>query len=264
MAHMNRFFMAVAALAMTMPTWAGVTYRFTTTTEGTRESAVSGIVKNEGAKGRVEITAGDELIFKRGTVVLSSGGTTITVFDPAKKTYYDLDLAKYLRQTAGGQNSFVNVEIRNPRVTVRELGAGETIQGYPTRRARLITSFEVIPKYAGKLQMEIGMNLDSEIWLTDKLPADAASILQSSRLRTGVDAIDKIIEQSAALHGFPLKQVTTSKATIGGMSPSAGKSTTVVSDIRQVAVPASEFVVPAGFVKTDDPVAAMMKKLGLQ
>ncbi len=261
---MKRFIVVLAALAVAMPALAGITYRFTTTTEGTRESSVRGVVKNDGAKGRVEITSGDELIFKSGTVILSGGGSTITVFDPAKKTYYDLDLGKYLRQTAGGQSPYVSVEIRNPRVAIRELGSGGMIQGYPTRRARLTTSFEVIPKYAGQLQMEIGMNLDSEIWLTDRLPADAANVLTSSRLHTGVEAIDKIVDSSASLRGFPLKQVTTTKATIGNMSSSAGKSTTVVSDIRQVNVAPSEFVVPAGYRKTDDPLEAMLKTLGLK
>ncbi len=261
---MKQLLIALAAVAMSMPALAGITYRFTTTTEGTRESSVSGVVKNDGAKGRVEITSGDELIFKSGTVILSSGGSTITVFDPAKKTYYDLDLAKYLRQTAGGQPSYVSVEIRNPQVSVRELGSGGMMQGYPTRRARLTTSFEVLPKYAGQLQMRIGMNLDSEIWLTDRLPADPANVLTSSRLRTGVEAIDKVIESSASLRGFPLKQVTTTKATIGDMSSSAVKSTTVVSDIRQVNVAASELAVPAGYTKTDDPLQAMLKTLGVR
>lgn len=264
MPHMKRLIVTLVVLAMALPAIAGISYRFTTTTEGTRESKVSGIVKNDGPRGRVEITSGDELLFKSGTVILSGGGSTITVFDPAKKTYYDLDLARYLRQTAGGQSPYVSVEIRNPRVSVRELGSGGTIEGYPARRARLVSSFEVIPKYAGQLQMEIGMNLDSEIWLTDRLPADAANVLTSSRLRTGVEAIDKIIDSSASLRGFPLKQVTTTKATIGNMSSSGGKSTTVVSDIRQVNVGPAEFVVPAGYRKTDDPLEAMLKTIGLK
>ncbi|HSP14686.1 MAG TPA: hypothetical protein VLV78_08035 [Thermoanaerobaculia bacterium] len=261
---MKRIFSVLVALAIAVPSFAGITYRFTTTVEGTRESAVSGVVKSDGPKGRVEITSGDEMIFRPGSVILSSGNSVITVFDPAKKTYYELDLEKYLRSTVGGQSPIVSVDVLNPHVSVRELGAGPMMLGYPTHRARLVTSFELAPKFAGQLQMQIGVNLDSEVWLTDKLPAAAANVLQSSRLRTGVPAIDKMIDSSAVLRGFPLKQVTTSKITVGGSTSSGGKSTTVVSDVRETNLAPDEFSVPAGFTKIDDPLEAMLKNLGMR
>jgi hypothetical protein len=264
MAPMKRIVVVLATLAVAVPSFAGITYRFTTTTEGTRASSVSGMVKSDGSKGRVEIVSGDELIFKPGSVILSSGGSAITVFDPAKKTYYQLDLEKYLRSTIGGQSSLVSVDISNPHVNVRELGAGPAMQGYPTRRARLTTSFDLAPKFAGQIQAQIGVSLDSEVWLTDKLPAGAANVLQSSRLRTGVEAIDKIIDSSAALHGFPLKQVTRSKITVGGATSDGGTNTTIVSDIHEAEIAPSEFAIPAGFTKTDDPLEAMLKNLGMQ
>jgi hypothetical protein len=264
MARMKRIVLVLAALAISVPSFAGITYRFTTTTEGARASAVSGIVKSDGAKGRVEILSGDELIFKPGSVILSGGGSVITVFDPAKKTYYDLDLQKYLRSTVGGQSSLISVDISNPHVNVRDLGAGPSMQGYPTRRARLTTSFDLAPRFAGQIQMQIGLSLDSEVWLTDKLPAGATNVLQSSRLHTGVEAIDKVIDSSAALHGFPLKQITTSKVTVGGATSDGGTTTTVVTDIHEAEIAPSELMIPAGFTKTDDPLEAMLKNLGMR
>ena len=263
---MKRILTTFVALGIASSAFAGITYRFTTTSSGMAAHGMSGIVKSDAGKRRIEITASDDTIFPAGSVMLSSGNA-LTVFDPAKKTYYDLDVNKYLQQTAGigGQSSFVQLDFGNPKASVREAGAGETIGGYPTRRTLVDTSFDVTPLVPGLgQQMKVGVHSTTEVWLTDKLPADAANVLQTSRLHTGVPAIDKVLESTATLKGFPLKQVTTTQVSMNGGDPMTGTSTTVVSDVDTNAkIAATEFAVPAGYAKVDDPLKSMLKNFGI-
>jgi len=258
---MQRFLTVILALASAKSAFAGITYEFTTTSSGMPHHGMSGVVRSDAGKRRIEITASDDTIFPAGSVLLSSGNA-LTVFDPAKKTYYDLDLDQYLQQTAGLGS---RIEFSNPKASVHENGAGETIDGYPTHRATVDTSFGVTPNVPGLgASLSVAIHSTTEVWLTDKLPADAANVLQTSRMHTGVPAIDKILESTATLRGFPLKQVTTTNVSISGGDPVTSTSTTVVSNIRTDAkVAASDFAVPAGFKKVDDPLKAMMKNFGL-
>lgn len=266
---MRRVPIVLFAVLFTTSAFAGITYQFKTTSEGIGGHAMSGIVRSEAGKSRIEITASDEATFPAGSVILSSGGGAMTVFEPSKKTYYEMDIEKYIQQTAGlaatKASPLMKIDFSNPHTSIRDEGPGEAIEGYPTRHATVDTSFQMIPNVTGMAQaLKMAVHTTTQIWLTDKLPADAANILQTSRLQTGIPAIDKIVESTSSLKGFPLKQVTTSSVSINEGDPMTSTTTSIVSNIRTVNVASSQFALPAGYTKVDDPLKAMMKKLGLE
>ena len=262
---MKRFLIALVTIACATAAFAGISYQFTTTSSGMSEHGMSGVVKSDAGRRRIEITASDDTIFPAGSVMLANA-SGMTVFDPAKKTYYDLDLDKYLQQTAGlgAQSPFVQLEFGNPHVSVKDDGAAETIGGYPTRRQTVTSSFDVTPNVPGMgQQMKITVRSTSQIWVTDKLPADAANVLETAKLHTGVPAIDKVVE-SMHFNGFPMKQVTTTSVSMNGGDAMNGTSTTVVSNVNTNAkVAAGDFLLPAGYTKVDDPLKSMLKKYGM-
>ncbi|HSP34742.1 MAG TPA: hypothetical protein VLU46_10545 [Thermoanaerobaculia bacterium] len=261
---MKRSSIALITVAFAAAAHAGITYEFKTTTSGMAEHAMSGVVKSDAGKRRIEITASDDAMFPTGAVMLSSG-SALTVIDPAKKTYYDLDLEHYIQQASNLGGGMLKLEFGDPKASVHDDGPAETIAGYPTRRETVQTVFTVAPSIPGAAQnMKVAVQATTQIWLTDKLPADAANVLQTSRLHTGVAAIDKLLDATASLKGFPLKQVTTTNVSMNGGDPMTGTTTTIVSNIvRDANVDASQFTLPAGYTKVDDPLKTQMKNMGL-
>lgn len=262
---MKRILIAFLAAAFATSAFAGITYKFNSTTTGMAEKTFAGVVKSDGAKSRIDVTESDDTMFPAGAIVFSNNGT-LTVFDPSKKTYYSLDLDKYVQQSLGlaQMSPFVKMDFGNPKTSVHDDGAGGTIAGYPTHRSTITTSFDIASSLLGGEQMKVTITSSSRIWLTDKLPASAASIFQTSRARTGVPAIDKVLESTASLKGFPVKQVTESRVSVNGGDEMTSTTTSTVSDVNANAnVPASDLAMPSGYTKVDDPLASALKNMGI-
>jgi len=259
---MKRICAVVVALACVSEVRAGIVYRFESVTEALTSHTFSGIVKADQGNVRIDVASGDGLLFGDGSVVLSStGGRMVTVLDPSKKTFYDLDVENLLGRAVGALSQFrelVKVEAKNPRAAVRDAGNGGRIEGYPTRRSHVVSSFDLLMNMFGE-KTPAHIDINTDVWSTDRLPAEFANVMQTSRLRTGIDVIDKLIEsQTSSLHGFPLKQVTTTRVTTRGSTTTSTTASRVTS-IRQATVAASEFAVPQGYRKVDNPVDSLLK-----
>lgn len=244
--------------------FAGLTYKTQSTTTGFRNVTIAGSVAVDGPRLRMDVTKGDNMVFKDNSIVMSTdAGKTMAVFDPSSKTFYDLRLEEIL----GGANSvlqglgdLVKIEFANPRVSVRDAGDGGAIEGYPTRKFVLDASYDMNINAMGQ-PITSHMSMNTESWTTDKLAPEMTSFLQMRGLRTGVEVIDKLIEaQSSTMRGFPLKQISTLHVSQGGQDMTM-VTTATTSDIQQKNVDASQFVTPAGYTKVDDPITKMMKAM---
>jgi len=262
---MKRAILAVALTAMAHGAFAGLTYKVNSASTGFRDSTTAGVAEVEGKSFRFNVSKGDGAIFPDSSFVISqNGGRTLVVADPGTKTYYELSL----EQISGGVGSIlqqmggtVKFDILNPKVSVRDLGAGEKIEGYATMHKNMDTSYDMSLDVMGQ-KMTIGMSMSTESWVTDQIPLDFASFLQTADLHTGFDVIDKLIAaQVKGLNGFPLKQIASIHVSQNGTTMDM-KTTTTISDIEKKSFPASEFVVPPGFQKTDNPIEKMMKAMG--
>jgi len=262
---MKRVFLAVTFAAFAHSAFAGLTYKVDSASTGFRDSMTSGVAEVEGKNFRFNVTKGDAAIFPDSSFVISqNGGRTLVVADPGTKTYYELSLdqisggAGAILQQMGGMVKF---DIVNPKVSVRDLGAGEKIEGYATTHKNMDTSYDMSLDVMGQ-KMTIGMSMSTESWVTDQIPLDFASFLQTADLHTGFDAIDKLIAaQTKGLSGFPLKQVASIHIVQNGATMDM-KTTTTISGIEKKSFPASEFAVPDGFRKTENPIDKMMKAMG--
>jgi len=176
------------------------------------------------------------LEMENGSVMLTNdGGKTLTFLDATKKTYTTMSAADLVG---------MDIKVANPKTTTRELGDGGTLEGYPTRRWVVETSFDAtIDTFTVHLSMQ------SESWRTEQLPEAAASIFASQSTRTGVAEIDKILESmaSSTVKGFPLKEVTTMRTKSAGGKETSATSTIEAHDIKRVNTTKATFAIPAGY-----------------
>ncbi len=182
------------------------------------------------------------------------------MLNPAKKTFYLLDFAKIASSVAEAQKQLAPwMTMPKSVATVRNEGPGGLVQGYPTQRWVIDSSMEMkmhTPADDGARHI----TTRSEIWTTEKLPAEASSIIQNSQL-PGDPIFDAIHDAHAKMKGFALKSVTVTTMTIGG-STTSSTSRTSVTGIHTATFPPSDFVIPAGYKKVDSPIDAMLSTLG--
>jgi hypothetical protein len=242
---------------------AGITYKAQSNTTGIREISIAGSVAVDGSRMRMDVTKGDEMIFKDNSVVLSTdGGKTMEVFDPSAKTFYQLQLEQILGDSNNvlqGLGDMVKVTFDNAKANVTDGGAGGSIENLPTHKYEVTASYDMnIDVMGQKVTSHLTMN--TETWNTDQLAPEMSSFLQMRGLRTGIPAVDKLIEQSSTMRGFPLKSISTIHVSQGGQDLTM-TTTATVTDIQKKDVDASLFATPAGYTKVDDPVTKMMKSL---
>ena len=249
------------ALLLAVSASAGITYDFRSVTGGIAEQSIAGSVQAEGSSMRIDFTSGDGMLFTTGSYALSTGGSKLTVIDPSAKTYYDLDTDALLGGADALLGQFggaVKFEVKDPKVKVTGGGAGGTIAGFPAQKSRVDSSYAMVIDAFGQ-KIDIAMEMGTDVWWTDKLPAEAMTFLQMRSFRTGVEAVDKMLAaQTSAVKGFPLKQVTTTKIVMNG-NPMTTTATSEVTNVRQGKVDATVFAKPAGLKKVDSPVDGMLK-----
>jgi len=261
---MKKAFIALTIALLAQSALAGYRYKVESVTTGMQESKTTGVAEVEGKNLRFDVEHGDGMVFTDSSFVVSSnGGRTLTVADPSSKTYFDISLD----QLTGGiatmmqsMGSTMKMTVLNPKVNVRDLGAGDKIEGYATQRKAIDASYDMNIEMMGQ-KIKMSLSMSTESWMTDQIPLDFASFLQTGELHTGVPEIDKLLAaQSKSLTGFPLKQVTNIHINQMGQQIDI-KTTTSVSAIEKKTIAASEFVLPSGFTKTDSPIDKMLKAM---
>jgi hypothetical protein len=258
-----------AALGSTT-SWAALQYRFqSVTSAGGKEQIVSGTAKVDGARMRLDIEHGDELLMTDGAVVVSANsGKMLLVANPAQKTYYELNLDDLMGGAGsllGQLGGLVDISFSNQKVDAKDDGDGGVIEGFPTHKSTLTTTYDMNLSGMGQ-SMTTHVQLRSQTWATDKLPASAATFVQSAGAKTGIESVDKLIgAQGGTVKGFPLKQVTTTSMAVAGKNTDT-TTTVTVSDIQKDArIVDTQFDLPAGYTKIPSPLEdlgnlAMKKK----
>ena len=242
--------------------FAGVTYDFHSEITGMQQMTMDGTVAVDGPNLRMVMARGDGRMFKDGAILLShDGGKTISVYDAATKTYFELSMAELASSISSTMNSpAVKVTFTNPVVNAKDAGDGGTVEGYPAQKSVLDASIDLNIDAMGQAMIS-KMSMQTESWTTDKLGSVAANIFQQRSMLTGIEALDKLIEaQAASLKGrFPLKQVTTVHLTMNGQDITT-TNTASVTNVKQKTIDAAVFVAPEGYARVDNPLEAMKKR----
>jgi outer membrane lipoprotein-sorting protein len=244
--------------------FAGLTYKTQSSTTGMQNINIVGTVSVEGSHMRLDVAKGDNMMFKDNAVVLSNnGGKTLSVYDPAARTYFDLQLQDLIGNTSAmlrNLGDMVKFSFDNPQVSVRDAGDGGSIEGFPTHKYVLDASYDMNIDAMGQ-KLTTHMTMNTETWTTEQLSSEMTNFLQMRGIRTGIEGIDKLIEaQSTNMHGFPLKQISTVHISQGGNDMTM-TTTSSVTDVVKKTIDASNFAAPAGYTKVDDPITKMIKAM---
>jgi len=236
---------------------AGMVYDFKSLTEGKGGNELSGRAAIEGQNVRLEIDKGDGLVFKNDSVVLSSdGGGSFRILDPAQKTYYPFSVDELL----GGLGNVVKslggmfqMDIENQKVNLTDAGTGPKIEGYPTRKYVMTSTYDMHMKIMG-MKSSTKVKSRTEAWTTDQIGPEFMTFVQKKNLATGIEDLDKLLKaQATGIKGFPLKQVTRMTNTAPNGKATTNVTTMTITGVRKESVPAARFAIPAGYQEVEAP-----------
>ncbi|HEY3053173.1 MAG TPA: DUF4412 domain-containing protein [Thermoanaerobaculia bacterium] len=238
---------------------AGHTYHFQSVTSQPRgEVSTAGTAVVDGGNVRVDFEKGDNMLFSDKSVVISKdGGKNLVVIDTAGKDYYEiklddiLNIANVMARSRGGAS--FQISYANPTVTVKDEGDGGQVEGFATHKYGIDSSYDANVNMMGRA-MSNHVEMRSELWVTDELPAELTTFVQWRGFRMGIPELDELLDsQSRLIKGFPLREVMTSTTTSSRGGSRTWTTTTTISNVKKNALPASEFDVPAGYTKTEMP-----------
>lgn len=251
---------AVAVL-FTHSLFAGLTYDFQSVSEGTAGGQLAGRASLEGESLRMDVTKGDGIIFKDNSVVLSNdGGETLLVLDPRKKTYFELPINDLLAASGSmlkAMGGMIKLSIKNPKVSVKDVGDGGSIEGYPTNKYVIDTDYNMSLTVLG-MKNDSKVHSSSQIWTTSKLGEEPRMFLQQRSVRTGIEELDEILSEHAkAMKGFPLKHVTRTVTTAKNGKTQTVTSTVTISHIQKKSIAPAQFELPKGYKEVEMTMPGM-------
>lgn len=243
--------LAVVFACMSVEVHAGMTYEFRSVTAGAESRELAGTVSVEGGSFRIDILKGNFPFLTSGTTILSRDGMkSVDLVDSRARTYTHVSLEEVLTamgSLARSAGDLIKIAVENPQVRVSPLGSGGLVEGFPTRRT-LVTS-----RYTLSIEM-MGMKGRRQIeaktqsWTTDRIPRGNVTFLQTGEMKTGMEALDKVLAtESTDVGGFPLKVVRTQTSTEGKRVETT-TTTMTVSKVKVLGVAANRFAVPQGYV----------------
>ena len=201
----------------------------------------------------------------KGTYIIVKGTPrTEFIVDPEKHSYLEVhpdSLAKIASAMQGALGGMVKTEMSDVIVNVDKLGAGETIQGYPTVHYRLTEGYTMRTTMMGRTNRST-QHSTTDLWIAPQLaglfnPMAGAGAGTSAGGGSYAAYADRIAKAYAKLGpGTPIKSVRQSESTRGGKT-STNSMTMELLNIRRGPVNPAVFEVPAGYTK-EESLTGMM------
>jgi hypothetical protein len=151
-----------------------------------------------------------------------------------------------------GMGSLVKISFSNQKVEKLAEEPGGTMLGRATTHYRFHTSYDSEVKVMGMGQAGHNDTV-TDTWTTTAFnDAGFGAWLRREPPRTGIADLDEMIgsEMKKGMQGVPLKMVAVTKTKDQRGRESTVTSTTEVTSMQEEAVPASTFVMPAGYTET--------------
>jgi hypothetical protein len=188
--------------------------------------------------------------------------------DTAKHTYYELDLAKMQAQLNNMmKSSGATMKVSRFEFTVEDIGDGEIILGHPTRHWRIRQSMDMrMGVDAETMAVTTENTIDSYYAKDLKLPKEPIGDGDTASLRVFRNLIPESDagKMRAQLERLPktlaLRSIAKGTSGVATMK-TATSSSTNVTKIETLKVPASIFEIPAGYKQVPMPdLAGMMPR----
>ncbi|HEY0972659.1 MAG TPA: hypothetical protein VGE02_16945 [Gemmatimonadales bacterium] len=249
----------------------GITYDFAIRSQQvdggkTKElSHVVGRSQVDGDRARVDLSSvknGGMMASEDAYVIVTDGGGRMIMVQPKERKYYSFTTEQMMAGMSGALKAaggLLKMEMSNVKIDVEDLGAGEQIHGFDTRRLRMTQSLTMSVSVFGRKNVTTTTDTTT-YWVAPALKQVQNPFLSSGRSAAGM--IDfgnpefraQLVAANAKLAvGAPLRTESRSVATDEKGKQSVTVTAMEVTKLERGDVPASVFEIPAGYEEVPMP-----------
>lgn len=276
----TRFAAAAAipfVLAAASPVADGMSYEFVMKSQskqtGNKETVTMrgrGIYAGDDAK--IEIleasssAGGQEAFGGKGTYfIVKNAGQEMLLVVPKEKQYMKWDIAAMfagMSKVINAVGGLVKMQMSEVKIDAQDMGAGPTIQGYPTRHIRMIQNYTMSASMFGKTSKTRNESTTDYYFAPNlRIANPFVSNSQQMAMMAQFDVFNNpdYKSQMAAANaklpktGVPLKMVTTTVATDEKGKAETSTAVMEMVNFKSTNVPSSEFTVPSDYTRVEMP-----------
>ena len=237
------------------------TIRSSTSTEGatpsaTHVQALGGVLRFDGDASKQSASG------KGSYTIVNPGAKTLQVVMPDRRQYLEINFGDSTGQALGAMASLMaaSTMVSDIQVSGSALGAGGTVNGYPTNRYRINTSYTEV---ASGDEAPRKVRMVEEFWVTSALkdiPDPMEAFTRAFGGENGMPQLGGTMSellrrrgeaQRKLFTGLPMKSVTKSTVVESDGTTREETGTTEIVDLERKDIDAAALRVPAGFTKTD-------------
>ncbi|MDQ6886925.1 MAG: DUF4412 domain-containing protein [Gemmatimonadota bacterium] len=204
---------------------------------------------------------------KNSYVLVNTPKKSVTVVMPDSRQYIEINFADTTGQALGAmaQMMAATTVVSDIQVSGSALGSGGVVNGYPTSRYRITTSYSEVASGSEKQRK---IRSIEEFWVTNKLkdiPDPMEAFTRAFGGQGGMPSMGGTVSdlmrkrgdaQRKLFKGLPIKAVTRTTTTERDGTAREDTTSTEILDLKRVNLDASLFQLPAGYTKLD--MKAMM------
>lgn len=200
--------------------------------------------------------------------IVKNGGEEMLLVNPEEKSYMKWDLAAMMAgmsKVVNAVGGMVKMEMSDVKIEATEVGAGPSIQGYPTRHYRMIQNYTVSAKVFGRTSKNrTETTTDFYIAPNMRVPNPFVSSDQANAMMAQFDMFnnpDYKSQMAAASAKMPKKGAPLRWEAKTVSTDEKGKQETSLSVMEMVNfkagnIPASTFQIPADYKKVEMTMTA--------
>lgn len=254
-----------------VPTAGGLTFTYTVTSSAAdkrRKEAldINAQVRLQGGNARMDYTNGKGPMGQKGAyIVITSTPPQFAIVSDKDKTVMVMDASMFGSGLGAMMNNpMMKMTISNARFSFKDMGAGENILGYRTRRVRTFSGSDLEMKIMGMTQKSSSSD-SSDQWIAQGIEIDDQSLAAWGRSFTnGMKASNPELvaefakfEKEYARNGMALRSTTWSNVTDGKGKVTSDVINMEVTDLKKGDVDPAIFKIPDGYQVTN--LSEMMK-----
>lgn len=274
-------FVAAAAVpfvfAAALPVTDGMTYEFvmksTSKQTGNKEQVtLRGRGTYAGDDAKLEIidasssTGGEEAFGGKGSYfIVKDAGREMLLVSPKDKSYMKWDIANMfagMSKVVNAVGGLVKLQMSDIKIATQDMGAGESVQGYPTRHYRMVQNYTVSASMFGKKsttrsETTVDYYFAPNLRIANPFVSNSQQMAMMSQLDmfNNPDYKNQMTAAMAKLpkSGVPLKTVTTTVSTDDKGKQETMSSVMELVNFKAANIPSSAFAVPSDYKMIEMP-----------
>jgi hypothetical protein len=255
----------------------GMTYEFvmkTTSkqTKGKESVTMRGRGTYAGDDAKIEIveasasSGGEEAFGGKGTYfIVKDAGKEMFLVNPKEKTVMKWDIANMfagMSKLVNAVGGLVKMQMSDIKIDAKDMGAGPTVQGYPTRHIRMVQNYTVTAsvfgrKSANKSESTTDYYFVPTLRIANPFVSNSQQMAMLSQLDmfNNPDYKNQLAAANAKMPktGVPIRTVTVAVSIDDKGKADSTTSTMEMLNFKASNVPASEFAIPANFTTVEMP-----------